>query len=160
MGLVNLQDLEYKMAGLVKQFQLKLGTTACCHGAIALWRRDVLGRRILWDHDTVFHGEDLYMGLLLHRMGQGYKIHVSAGAVVPTFAPEKMLILFRQRVKSWDLCAQRKFMTFVKELFRWGGTVTLGLKPFMFQEVINILLDWMRLYLVFGLAHRNPVSLL
>ena len=30
----------------------------------------------------------------------------------------------------------------------------------MFQEVINILLDWMRLYLVFGLAHRNPVSLI
>ena len=158
--LVELQDLEYKMAGLVKQFQLKLGTSSCCHGAIALWRRDVLGRRILWDHDTVFHGEDLYMGLLLHRMGQGYKIGVSAGAVVPTFAPEKLLILFRQRVTSWDLCAQRKFMTFVKELFRWGGCTTMGLKPFMFQEVVNILLDWMRCYLVFGLAHRNPVNLI
>lgn len=37
---------------------------------------------------------------------------VSAGAVVPTFAPENMLILFRQRVTSWDLCAQvRVFVT-------------------------------------------------
>ena len=62
--------------------------------------------QILWDHDTVFHGEDLYMGLLLHRMRKNYAIMVSAGAVVPTFAPENMLILFRQRVTSWDLCAQ------------------------------------------------------
>ena len=52
-----------------------------------------------------------YMGLLLHRMNKNYTIMVSAGAVVPTFAPENMTILFRQRVRSWDLCAQRKFMT-------------------------------------------------
>ena len=158
--LVQLQDLEYKMAGLVKQFQLKMGTTACCHGAIALWRRDVLGRRILWDHDTVFHGEDLYMGLLLHRMGQGYKIGVSAGAVVPTFAPEKLLILFRQRVKSWDLCAQRKFLSYLKELFfNWTRT-TLVLKPFFFYEATSIVVDWTRPIMVAVLAHTNPVALL
>ena len=62
--------------------------------------------QILWDHDTVFHGEDMYMGLMLHRMRKNYTIMVSAGAVVPTFAPENMTILFRQRVTSWDVCAQ------------------------------------------------------
>jgi hypothetical protein len=34
------------------------------------------------------------------------RVQVSAGAVVPTFAPENMKILFRQRVTSWDVCAQ------------------------------------------------------
>ncbi len=159
--LVNCQDLEYKMAGFVKQFQYLGGTTACCHGAIALWRRDVLGSKILWDHDTVFHGEDLYMGLLLHRIQKNYVIAVSASAVVPTFAPERLLILFRQRVTSWDLCAQRKFMTFVRE-FLSGWVVnnkTWILKPFMAQEVVNIMLDWMRLYLVVGLAVYDIFSL-
>ena len=149
------------MAGFVKQFQYLGGTTACCHGAIALWRRDVLGSKILRDHDTVFHGEDLYMGLLLHRIQKNYVIAVSASAVVPTFAPERLLILFRQRVTSWDLCAQRKFMTFVRE-FLAGWVVnskTWILKPFMAQEVINIMLDWMRLYLVVGLAVYDIFSL-
>lgn len=111
--LVSLQDAEYKLAGFVKQFQWKFGSTACCHGAIGLWRRDVLGRTILWKHDTMFHGEDLYMGLLLHRERKNYTIMVSAGAVVPTFAPPHMLMLFRQRVSSWDLCTHRKWLSFV-----------------------------------------------
>ena len=32
--------------------------------------------QILWEHDTMFHGEDLYMGLLLHRMRRNYTIMV------------------------------------------------------------------------------------
>lgn len=102
------------------------------------------------------------MGLLLHRMKMNYAIMASAGAVVPTFAPEILLILFRQRVKSWDLCAQRKFLTFVREfVLGWcGGTKTWLLKPFMFQEVLNIILDWMRLFLLIGLCQRDPISLL
>lgn len=114
------------LQGFIKQFQWQFGTTMACHGAIGLWRRDVLGKKvrwcsqggcfllflqfdhgplslsplrlrhgfvlltsflspaclpcslqILWDHDTVFHGEDLYMGLLLHRMRKNYAIMVS-----------------------------------------------------------------------------------
>ena len=101
----------------------------------------------------MFHGEDLYMGLLLHRI-QKLCYCSQRFRVVPTFAPERLLILFRQRVASWDLCAQRKFMTFVRR-FLAGWVVnnkTWILKPFMAQEVINIMLDWMRLYLVVGLA--------
>eukprot|EP01029_Cantina_marsupialis_P016177 TRINITY_DN3597_c0_g1_i1.p1 TRINITY_DN3597_c0_g1~~TRINITY_DN3597_c0_g1_i1.p1 ORF type:complete len:1060 (+),score=333.46 TRINITY_DN3597_c0_g1_i1:210-3389(+) len=159
-ALVDLQDAEYKLAGFVKQFQWNFGTTLCCHGAIGLWRRDILGKQILWNHDTVFHGEDLYMGLLLHRMQQNYAIMVSAGAVVPTFAPERMLILFRQRVTSWDLCAERKFMTYLKEFLRgWcWSTRTLILKPFLLEEVICVILDWVRPFLMIGLLHRNPVT--
>jgi hypothetical protein len=141
--------------------------------------------QILWDHDTVFHGEDLYMGLLLHRMRKNYAImvplllgsplfrlpvwcihscfdgQVSAGAVVPTFAPENMLILFRQRVTSWDLCAQRKFLTYLRELVGgWCNTRTYILKPFLLQEVINIILDWTRIFLMASLAHRNLTVLM
>lgn len=99
--LVELQDLEYKLAGFVKQFQWQYGTTLACHGAIGLWRRDILGTRILYEvrpmaaarhggaghrergrhtlppplpprlqHDTAFHGEDMYMGACLWRAGQ------------------------------------------------------------------------------------------
>ena len=160
-ALVELQDAEYKLAGLVKQFQWQYGTTLCCHGAISLWRRDVLGRKILWDHDTEFHGEDLYMGILLHRMRKNYAIMVLSDAIVPTYAPEDMLTLFRQRVTSWDLCAQRKFMTQVKSfVFGWCNTRTLILKPFILQEVFNVMLDWIRIYLMTALLVRNPVGLL
>ncbi len=61
----------------MKQLQWRFGSTMSCHGAIGLWRRDVLGKKILWDHDTVFHGEDMYMGLMLHRMRKNYTIMVS-----------------------------------------------------------------------------------
>uniref|UniRef100_A0A7S1C353 Uncharacterized protein n=1 Tax=Bicosoecida sp. CB-2014 TaxID=1486930 RepID=A0A7S1C353_9STRA len=159
--LVNFQDAEYKLAGFVKQFQWNYGSTLACHGAIGLWRRDVLGKKILWDHDTMFHGEDMYMGLLLHRMQKNYTIMVSAGAVVPTFAPEQMLILFRQRVTSWDLCAQRKFSTYVREFLSSPlNTRTLILKPFLLQEIINVILDWVRIYLMIGLGHRNMPCLI
>ena len=158
--LVELQDLEYKLAGTMKMMQARFGSAMYCHGAIGLWRREILGRRILFDHDTVFHGEDLYMGLLLHRMHANQRIITSASSVVPTFAPENLLILFRQRVKSWDLCAQRKFLSYLKELFfNWTRT-TLVLKPFFFYEATSIVVDWTRPIMVAVLAHTNPVALL
>ena len=140
-ALVQLQDAEYKVAGAIKQFQSRYGTTLYCHGAIGLWRRDTLGKNILWYHDTEFHGgtpplhacfvfgnvshvllihllcpcaEDMYMGLLLHRMKKNYKIEAHASVVVPTTAPETFSALFRQRTTSWDLCAHRKVLSYFK----------------------------------------------
>ena len=55
-----LQDAEYKVAGMVKQLQWKGGSTLCAHGAISLWRRDILGE-VFRKHDTEFHGEDQYV---------------------------------------------------------------------------------------------------
>lgn len=227
--LVALQDAEYKLAGFIKQFQWRFGSTLCCHGAIGLWRRDVLGQKVLprcWRTPPRGDGEDDEADDMrrscIHttrsftartctwgccctacaRTTPSWYLQVrrgmppafrgkrsspdcgmAAGSVVPTFAPEKLLILFRQRVTSWDLCAQRKFMTQVKVrarcrrvalaffpspppvlaqefLLGWCNTRTLILKPFILQEVITVVLDWVRLYLVVGLAHRNPVGLL
>lgn len=187
--LVDLQDAEYKVAGAMKQLQARMGSTLYCHGAIGLWRRDILGKKILWDHDTVsgetnarsalcpcyvhmshtpvvrclqvFHGEDLYMGLLLHRLRRGDSIAMSAEAVVPTYAPETLKMLFKQRTRSWDLCTQRKVYSLFKEfLLGWcSGRQALALKPFLFYEVIAVFLDWMRLFLFVGLVIQDPASL-
>lgn len=61
------QDVEYKFSGFFKLLQSHCGSAFYAHGAVSLWRRELLGREILFEHDTAFHGEDLYMGLLLHR---------------------------------------------------------------------------------------------
>jgi hypothetical protein len=64
--LVCCQDIEYKLAAVHKYFQSVMGRALSCHGAIAMWQRDVMDG-VFYDHDTVFHGEDLYMGLALLR---------------------------------------------------------------------------------------------
>jgi len=50
------------------------GTANYCHGAVAMWERDILGSEIMWKHDTVFNGEDMHMGTLLHAMRKNYKV--------------------------------------------------------------------------------------
>ncbi|KAF4728711.1 hypothetical protein FOZ63_008302, partial [Perkinsus olseni] len=94
--LVKCQDVEYKLAAVHKLFQSTLSRCLSCHGAIALWERRAL-EMILYEHDTVFHGEDMYMGLcLLHRRDDS-KIISCAQSIVPTYAPDSFPMLFRQR---------------------------------------------------------------
>lgn len=143
--LIELQDVEYKFAGFFKYYQSETHSIAWPHGAISLWRRDALGKNILYNHDTVFHGEDMYMGILMQKSDKNIKLKYGASVPVPTFAPDNLLTLFRQRIKSWDLCNQRKFFVFFQLLFMpklWY------LKPFYFLEVLNIALDWIRPFLI------------
>jgi hypothetical protein len=42
----------------------------------------------------------------------------------------------------------------------WCNRRTYILKPFMLQEIINVILDWFRVFLMVGLAHRNTISLM
>lgn len=42
----------------------------------------------------------------------------------------------------------------------WCNTRTLILKPFLLQEILNVVIDWLRLYLMIGLGHRNAPDLL
>jgi len=146
--LVRYQNIEYLLAGFFKQFQSSYGTALACHGAISLWRRDILVSKILWDHDTIFNGEDLQMGLLLHSMKQGHKIGCSARHLVQTDPPDHLYMLWQQRVKSWDVTAHRKTVTFLKiALLHWcGGLPSLILKPFLFMELFNIIQDWARIF--------------
>ena len=112
------------------------------------------------------------MGLTLHRMRENYKIAVYAGSLVPTYAPDSWLVLFRQRVSSWDVTTHAKLGTLVRELCfsccrpssvkgRWCREWrTLVLKPFLFYEIMCVILDWQRLFLIVGLCTRDPELLL
>ncbi|KAF4690516.1 hypothetical protein FOZ60_017253 [Perkinsus olseni] len=85
--LVGCQDCEYRLAAVHKQFQATLATATSCHGAVALWDRETLDE-VLYDHDTVFHGEDLQMGINLLRKRDNSRIISSAQSLIPTYAPD------------------------------------------------------------------------
>ena len=55
------QDLEYKLAGLSKVFQSTFGSATFPHGAIILWDRNVL-EKCFWSHPGFHISEDWYFG--------------------------------------------------------------------------------------------------
>ena len=172
---VRYQDLEYVLAGFLKIFQSNTGSTLTAHGAIALWKRDVL-IDILNSHNTVFHGEDMQMGLILHKnyrdLRDGpHKIKVIASECVETNVPVSPYYwnpppgqksLFTQRVRSWDACAHRFFTAFVEFTLLtlpWPRH-TLMLHVFVITEIMTIIQDWLRLYVIFYYAYLAPLQLL
>ena len=160
--LIKCQDIEYKLAAVHKQFQARLSRCLSCHGAIALWDRKAMDE-VFFTHDTVFHGEDMYMGLCLLRKRDDSIIISAAQSIVPTYAPGELGMLFRQRVKSWELTSHRKTLTYIKEVLAprsFCHMPSLVLKPYFLQEVITILLDWLRVFLLCGLFLRDWRGLL
>ena len=160
--LVRCQDIEYKMAAVHKYFQSTLSRALSCHGAIGLWERATLDR-VFYDHDTVFHGEDLYMGLSLLRLRDDSRIISCPQTIVPTYAPDNWPMLFRQRVKSWELTSHKKTFTYLFEFlnpFSLCHAPSLVLKPYFLQELLTIVLDWLRVFLLTGLLLRDWVGLL
>ena len=156
------QDLEYKLAAAHKLLQSKLGRALSCHGAVSLWNRETLGK-VFYHHDTVFHGEDLYMGLSLLRFRDSSRIVSYPNQVVPTYAPDTWLSLFRQRVQSWDLTSHKKTFSYLTELLApssFTHKYSLILKPYILQELLTIALDWLRVFLLVSLAIRNWRGLL
>jgi len=160
--LVRCQDVEYKLAAVHKIFQAAMYRSLSCHGAIALWERKAMGE-VLYGHDTVFNGEDLYMGLTLLRKRDNSKIISCAQTIVPTYAPDNFPVLFRQRVKSWELTSHKKTFTYLVEVLNpvsFFHLPSLCLKPYFMQELLTILLDWLRLFLICGLLLRDTAGLL
>jgi hypothetical protein len=160
--LVNCQDVEYKLAAVHKLFQATMYRSLSCHGAIALWERKCMGE-VFHGHDTVFNGEDLYMGITLLRKRDDSKIISSAQTIVPTYAPDNFPVLFRQRVKSWELTSHKKTFTYLVEVINplsFFHLPSLCLKPYFMQELLTILLDWLRLFLICGLLLRDTLGLL
>ena len=160
--LVGCQDIEYKLAAVHKLFQATMCRSLSCHGAIALWDREAMGE-VFQEHDTVFNGEDLYMGLCLLRKRDNSKIISCAQTIVPTYAPDSWAVLFRQRVKSWELTSHKKTFTFLVEILNplsFFHLASLCLKPYFIQETLTILLDWVRVFLLMGLFLRDTLGLL
>ena len=160
--LVRCQDIEYKMAAVHKYFQSTMARALSCHGAIGLWERSTLDR-VFYDHDTVFHGEDLYMGLALLRLRDDSVIISCPQTIVPTYAPDTWPMLFRQRVKSWELTSHKKTFTYAFEFLNPASfchAASLVLKPYFLQELLTIMLDWLRMFLLAGLLMRDWLGLL
>jgi len=81
-----MQDIEYKKAGWTKMLQSQMGSALYAHGAIALWEKDML-IAVLKNHNTMFDGEDLQMGVILHSFNEGYTIKTVAHVSVETEVP-------------------------------------------------------------------------
>jgi hypothetical protein len=84
------QDIEYKLAGLVKQFCSRYGGSATfAHGAIVLWDREVCVRT--FDHHPGYKiSEDWFFGHVCRRMGKSIK---SCSVVfVETETPSRFII--------------------------------------------------------------------
>lgn len=159
--MVQCQDIEYKLAAVHKYFQSTIARVLSCHGAIGLWERDALTATLL-DHDTVFNGEDLMMGLSLLQRRDASKIISCPQAIVPTFAPTSWRMLFRQRVKSWEVTSHKKTFSFILELINPISFIhlpSLALKPYFLQELLAIVLDWVRIFLLISLAFRDWLAL-
>ncbi|KAJ1559049.1 hypothetical protein HK096_001831, partial [Nowakowskiella sp. JEL0078] len=65
--LENFQDYEYRVAMFLKVAQGSMGTAFFPSGAVSTWRAPAL-LEILSRHDTMFRGDDLQMGLILHTL--------------------------------------------------------------------------------------------
>ena len=70
------QEIEYKMTDCDKVIQSRWSTVLYPHGACSLWKREIL-IDCLREHDTVFFGDDVRMGLWLTRHGYEMRMHVS-----------------------------------------------------------------------------------
>jgi len=169
--ITTMQDIEYKKAGVTKLFQSQLGSCFYAHGAIAMWEKSVLVR-VLEEHNTLFDGEDLQMGVIMHQFNQNYQMKAVGNVPTPTTVPNHTICcsvnytknknffyrlftapyncnhaeksLFQQRVKSWDKAAHRVWPHYLKILFFYWRRSVLGLKIFMIYELWSIIQDWIR----------------
>lgn len=147
---VKWQDLEYKLSGLVKNFQSSYGTVVAPHGGISVWKTPIL-KRILVEGDTVFYGDDTKMGLYL--LNRGFYSKFVSGPTVPTRVPSSLMgqipNLFNQRVCSWDstehLLTPRFIETFFRSYVRGSITRTLISKFFVLKILLDILSDWVKI---------------
>jgi len=152
--LSTMQDLEYRMSGFHKLAQANCGSALQPHGAISLWRYEVFCDLLL-GHDTVFHGEDLQMGLLLQNQDDAL-LKVSTHCVVQTDAPDDFKTLFRQRVTSWDLCAHRGVFDLMCVMFTACKASSCCSKLYILLEVMTAFTDWVRPFLIVQLLFSDP----
>ena len=65
-------------------------------------------------------------------------------------------------MKSWELTSHKKTFTYIVELLSpasFTHSASLVLKPYFLQELLAIILDWLRIYLLLGLAFRDWITL-
>lgn len=128
-----LQNLEYLGGNVARYTQDRLGSQLWASGAIATWTIEVL-EQILERHCTVFNGEDLEMGYLLHtlrgldgdKLGTPgpYRIGWYQECLVPTAVPPCVMhwydwipVQYKKKYKFGCKCGEHSF--FNQRLRSW-----------------------------------------
>ncbi|KAJ3028540.1 hypothetical protein HDV00_010184 [Rhizophlyctis rosea] len=132
--LQHFQNHEYLVSMFMKVAQARLSTTFFPSGCISTWRAHIL-LDVLSRHDTMFRGDDLQMGLILHSMyGEGsflnpfevhkgdYRIGVApwcVGTVVPTCVLHGRDLFPRMMWKHFTPCSCGEPSLFYQRARSW-----------------------------------------
>jgi len=148
--LVEWQDIEYKLSGLIKNVQSNISSIIAPHGGISLWRTPIL-KRILVEHDTIFYGDDTKMGLYL--LNRGFSSKFVPEVLVQTVCPRSFMgktpNLYEQRVCSWDstehVLTLQYIELFLRSFIRTSLTRSIILRVFELKILIDIVSDWIKI---------------
>ncbi|KAI1623000.1 hypothetical protein EDD37DRAFT_651188 [Exophiala viscosa] len=139
-----LQDLEYKMAGMQRQFAGSWGSATFAHGAIALWERDFI-LKCFRHHPGFKISEDWYFGLVCRNLGG--RVVMCSSVLVETEVPSGLFVgsgsrggfgemtVYKQRFYRWNfLFLFRLWHNLEHILFKWNlGVYDIGSKIYTFQ---------------------------
>lgn len=106
------QDLEYKLAGLSKQFFGKYGSASFPHGAISLWERTFF-EECFKTHPGYRISEDWFFGVVCRNAGG--RIDFCSEVFVKTEVPKKLL-----RSGKGDRAGYGELTVTAQRLWRWN----------------------------------------
>lgn len=149
--LVAWQDVEYRMAGLVKLAESDICGVLYPHGAGWFCERETLIDLISNYHSLDFIAEDVNTGISMQKMKK--RIAFDASCVLETEVPTTFLgpglNWYNQRVRSWEMGRHGRLLAFMgRMLFSFNGQTTLhGIfwqKFVHFYSIACIIVDWVR----------------
>ncbi|EXJ81403.1 hypothetical protein A1O3_07694 [Capronia epimyces CBS 606.96] len=146
-----LQDIEYKMSGMQRQFAGSWGSAIFAHGAIALWERDFV-LKCFRHHPGFKISEDWFFGLTCRNLGG--RIVMCSAVLVETEVPSGLffgagarggfgeMTVYKQRFFRWNFFIIFRMWSNLRHmLFSWSlGIYTLGSLVYTFQEGLVALL--------------------
>jgi len=150
--LVAWQDVEYRMAGLVKLAESDICGVLYPHGAGWFCERETLIELISNYHSLDFIAEDVNTGISMQKMKK--RIAFDASCVLETEVPTTFLgpglNWYNQRVRSWEMGRHGRLLAFMgRMLFSLNGQTTLhGIfwqKFVHFYSIACIIVDWVRI---------------
>lgn len=161
--LAELQGTEYLLSGMTKIAQSRWNLSASAlshHGAVGLWKIKELVF-VMSKHNTIFHGEDLMMGILAYL--SNFRLKVVEGVFVRTKVPDKLFGnggLIKQRIYSWDYIVLKFVGTYFRILFHGSLFEHMMLKIFVAYELWTLFIDIQRIPLILWMVINNPLNLL
>ncbi|KAF5666665.1 glycosyl group 2 family [Fusarium heterosporum] len=152
------QDIEYKVAGLAKVFQSHYGSVIFPHGAIALWRRDVL-EKVFHAHPGYHISEDWFLGHTARSAG--YRMVMSSQVFVETETPPRLFpSLFAS--KGGSRGGYGEMSIYKQRFFRWNFFFVFRVWSNMMYLTFSWRLGWRELFTklwVFGEIYDTLIFL-